>query len=77
MGALGVAILARSEKKEEEFNFDIEEIEFETKGVECKRCANNCEIICVYKDKELIDSWGNKCDNGAIKVRKKEKVGQL
>lgn len=76
MGALGVAILARSNGNETEFNFDIEEVEFETKGVECKRCANNCEIICIYKDKELIDSWGNKCDNGAIKVRKREKVGQ-
>lgn len=76
MGALGVAILARSDEKEVDFDFNIEEIEFETKGVECKRCANNCEIICIYKDGELIDSWGNKCDNGAIKVRKREKVGQ-
>ncbi len=76
MGALGVAILARSNEKEVDFDFNIEEIEFETKGVECKRCANNCEIICIYKDGELIDSWGNKCDNGAIKVRKKEKVRQ-
>lgn len=76
MGALGVAILARNDGEEIDFDFDIEDIEFETKGVECKRCANNCEIICIYKDKELIDSWGNKCDNGAIKVRKREKVGQ-
>lgn len=74
MGALGVAILAKDSEKEIEFNFDIEDITFETKGVECKRCANNCEIICIYKDKELIDSWGNKCDNGAIKVRKRDKV---
>ncbi len=74
MGALGVAILAKDSDEEIEFNFDIEDITFETKGIECKRCANNCEIICIYKDKELIDSWGNKCDNGAIKVRKREKV---
>ncbi len=73
MGALGVAILSQTDQKEVDFNFDIEEIEFKTKGVECKRCANNCEIICVYKDGKLIDSWGNKCDRGAIKVRKEEK----
>lgn len=72
MGALGVAILSQKEK-EIEFNFDIEDVNFETRGAECKRCANNCEIICIYKDKELIDAWGNKCDNGAIKIKGKSK----
>lgn len=72
MGALGVAILSKN-VKEIEFNFDIEDITFETKGIECKGCANHCERICVYKDGELIDAWGNKCDKGAIKV--KSKVG--
>lgn len=66
MGAIGVAILARKSGEERNFEFNIADITFETKGVECKKCANNCEIICVYKDKELIDSWGNKCENGAI-----------
>ncbi len=70
MGALGVAILSKKEK-EINFNFDIEDITFETKGIECKGCANNCERICVYKDGELIDAWGNKCDKGAIKVKTK------
>lgn len=69
MGALGVAILAKKSGVEREFSFDVADITFETKGVECKRCANNCEIICVYKDKTLIDSWGNKCENGAIKEK--------
>lgn len=72
MGALGVAIL--SQKAEEiEFSFDIEDIVFETKGLECKGCANNCERICIYKDGELIDAWGNKCDKGAIKIKKEKK----
>lgn len=69
MGALGVAILSKKDKEEVEFDFNIEDIKFETKGVECGRCANNCEIICIYKDKKLIDAWGNKCDKGAIKVK--------
>ena len=66
MGALGVAILARNTGKEEPFDFNITETHFETRGLECKKCANNCEIICIYKDDELIDAWGNKCDNGAV-----------
>lgn len=66
MGALGVAILARSSEKEQDFDFNITEMNFETKGVECQKCANNCEIICIYKNDSLIDAWGNKCDNGAV-----------
>lgn len=68
MGALGVAILANNNKKEKVFSFNISDINFETKGVECKKCSNNCEIICVHRNKQLIDAWGNRCDNGAIKI---------
>lgn len=67
MGALGVAILAKDSKMEQDFDFNIEDIQFETKGIECRGCANNCEIICVYKNDTLIDAWGNRCDKGSIK----------
>ncbi len=67
MGAIGIAILARNSNIERNFNFDINKIEFETKGVECNKCPNHCEIICVKKDHVLIDSWGNRCDRGAIR----------
>lgn len=66
MGALGVAILAKNSGKEQDFDFDIVEMNFETRGIECGKCANNCEIICIYKNDDLIDAWGNKCDNGAV-----------
>ncbi len=64
-GALGVAILSKQEK-EITFNFDIEEINYETKGIECKGCSNNCEIIKVMKDKKIIDAWGNRCPKGEL-----------
>lgn len=70
MGAFGVAVLARRSGKENPFSFDVADIEFKTRGFECGKCANHCEIICVYKEDELIDSWGNKCDNGAVKVKR-------
>ncbi|MBL4931907.1 acyl-CoA dehydratase activase [Clostridium paridis] len=66
MGALGVAMLAKNSGKEQNFDFDIAEMHFETRGVECAKCANNCEIICIYKNDHLVDAWGNKCDNGAV-----------
>jgi predicted CoA-substrate-specific enzyme activase len=64
MGALGVAILAKKSKNKQEFNFNITKYNFETKGHECNRCANNCEIINFYRNNELIDTWGNRCANG-------------
>ena len=64
-GALGVAILSKAED-EIDFSFDIEDIIYETKGIECKGCSNNCEIIEVIKDKKIIDSWGNRCPRGEL-----------
>lgn len=70
MGALGVAILAKNSKLENNFDFNIEEVNFETKGINCHGCANNCEIVCVMKNKKMLDSWGNRCERGnAIVVR--------
>ena len=68
MGALGAAILAKNSKDEREFSFNIEEIKFETKGINCHGCANNCEIICVSKNSKIIDSWGNRCEKGQLKL---------
>lgn len=68
MGAIGAAILARKSTLRRPFNFNMESQEFYTREVNCGRCANNCEVICVYRDGELIDSWGNRCERGAVKV---------
>ena len=67
MGALGVAILSKKEK-EKTFDFNIEEVSFQTKGRNCHGCSNHCEIICIYRDHKLIDSWGNRCEKGQIRV---------
>ena len=64
MGALGVAILAKNSEIEKEFSFDIENIDFETVGTYCRGCSNNCEIINVIQNGDLLDSWGNRCEVG-------------
>ena len=64
MGALGIALLSKKEKEEIEFNFDILETKFETVGIECNKCPNHCEIICIKKNNKLLDAWGNRCENG-------------
>lgn len=80
MGAFGVALLAAEEWTNggagagvgaaagASFDFDaMREFEFATREVECQKCANRCEIICVHRDGKLIDSWGNRCDQGALR----------
>ena len=52
------------------FDFDaLQDFEFVTREVECHQCANHCEIICVYRDGKLIDSWGNRCEKGEMKPK--------
>lgn len=64
MGALGIAILSKDSRLKESFSFQISNTKFETKGRECTKCSNHCEIISIYKNKSLIDTWGNRCENG-------------
>lgn len=63
MGAIGVALLS-IKAKEKEYDLNIKDIKFETIGFECSKCPNNCEIVKVYKDNDLVDAYGNKCERG-------------
>ncbi|MEG2322627.1 MAG: acyl-CoA dehydratase activase [Bacilli bacterium] len=62
MGAIGIAILAHKHSTNKTYDLNISDISFKTIGSECQGCSNNCEILKVYKDNKLIDSWGNRCD---------------
>ena len=64
MGAIGIALLALKNANGKTYSLDIKNTEFETIGKDCEKCPNNCEIIKVYKDKTLIDTYGNKCEKG-------------
>ena len=67
MGAMGAAILARRGLKRTLFDFSVENMEFVTRERSCGGCSNHCEVICVYRDGALIDSWGNRCERGAVR----------
>ena len=69
MGALGIAILSKKEPIKTNFSFEIIDNNFETREITCNKCPNHCEIICVSKNKNIIDSWGNRCDNGKIIIK--------
>lgn len=66
MGAMGAAILAHRSDQRHVFDFSIEDMDFYTRDITCSHCPNHCEVICVYEDQNLIDSWGNRCERGAI-----------
>lgn len=61
MGAIGIAILSRQNKNNQEYNLEINNTKFETKGEECSRCSNNCELLKIYKNNELIETIGSLC----------------
>lgn len=61
MGAIGIAILARKNKVGKSYSLELNDITFDTKATDCDRCANNCELLKIYRNNELIDSWGSKC----------------
>lgn len=72
MGAFGAALLASDTpiSETDAFDFDLADFAFKTREIECGKCANHCEIICVYKNDEIIDAWGNRCEKGAVKTKR-------
>ncbi len=61
MGAIGVAVLAHKAAVQKEYTWDMKDIAFETKGYECKGCSNHCELLKIYKEGKLVDTWGSRC----------------
>lgn len=61
MGAIGIAVLARKNKTGKTYSLELDDIEFHTKAFECNRCANNCELLKIYRNNKIVDSWGSKC----------------
>jgi predicted CoA-substrate-specific enzyme activase len=66
MGAFGMALMARECNTENVFDFDIDNLSLETKVILCEGCSNNCEIVTVYRNNQIIDCWGNHCEKGDV-----------
>lgn len=61
MGAVGIAVLARRNKTGHTYSLEMNNLKFITKAFECHRCPNTCELLKIYRNDELVDSWGSKC----------------
>ena len=61
MGAIGIAVLAKRNKTGNTYSLEMKNVKFITKAFECHRCPNTCELLKIYRNDELVDSWGSKC----------------
>lgn len=63
MGAIGVAMIAKriSNGKTTFKGFEICDMEFNTSSFICQDCPNNCEIIHISLNSDLLASWGSRC----------------
>lgn len=66
MGAIGAALLAREEMMLDphpsEFKgFEAAELDYQTSSFACNGCENNCEIIKIVVDDEVLARWGGRC----------------
>lgn len=73
MGAYGAAVMARARKMEEggksSFKgFDIVGKNYVTESFECHDCPNNCEIVEIRSDKEILARWGGRCGKWSASV---------
>lgn len=65
MGAIGAAQLSKeavSKSGRTCFKgLDVADCQFQVKGIDCKGCANMCEIVEIMKDGKIIACWGDRC----------------
>jgi len=70
MGAIGAALLAKEKagnKIESSFKgFSTSDIDFKTSSFHCKGCSNNCEIVKIEVDGEVLARWGGRCGKWEI-----------
>ncbi len=75
MGALGASILSREEIKKtgktSNFRgFHALQTEFLPSSFICSGCANNCEVIKVKVNGQIVAMWGDRCGMWQEKVKK-------
>lgn len=79
MGAIGAAVLAREDMmvdpRPTEFKgFEASHIDYRTRSFACGGCENNCEIIKIMVDEEVLARWGGRCGKWEIDHLRRQKV---
>jgi predicted CoA-substrate-specific enzyme activase len=64
MGAMGAAKLVKKAKfsKTQFRGFDLPRQSCSTRGFECSECGNECEVIQLLVDRQVVACWGDLCE---------------
>jgi predicted CoA-substrate-specific enzyme activase len=64
MGAIGAAKLVKKDKpsKTQFRGFDLARKSCSTRGFECGECDNQCEVIQLFVDDQVVACWGDLCE---------------
>lgn len=70
MGAIGAALLAKdavSDGQKTQFKgFEAAELDYTTSSFHCGGCSNNCEIVKIEVEGDLLARWGSRCGKWEI-----------
>ena len=64
MGAIGAAKLVKKGKlsRTQFRGFDLPRKSCSTRGFECEECENQCEVIELLVDHQVVACWGDLCE---------------
>ena len=64
MGAIGAAKLVKKAKpsRTQFRGFDLPQKSCSTRGFDCEECGNQCEVIQLLVDHEVVACWGDLCE---------------
>ena len=78
MGAIGAAIIAKERvKKTGETNFrglDLAKSSIVTKSFECEGCSNQCEVVKIYENNNVMGYFGDRCTKWSNRTRENSKL---
>jgi sugar (pentulose or hexulose) kinase len=67
MGAIGAALLAHEYVQANGYaptqfkGWGVSEVEYTTSSFECKGCPNQCEVVRIAVDGQVMARWGGRC----------------
>lgn len=80
MGAIGSAILAAEKMEHSNKNTCFKgesfilEGEFKTSSIECNGCPNQCEVVCIKRNKQALAFWGDRCKKWEASVKNQYEI---
>lgn len=70
MGAIGAALLAKEETAASGLTsfkgFEVADLDYEASSFMCEGCSNNCEVIKIAVEDEVLARWGGRCGKWEI-----------